>query len=68
MSLSALRLGPRLAVGFGSIVLLCAAAVGFGIDRISTMRELSVELGTVDAEKLSASERWGRAIESNARW
>jgi methyl-accepting chemotaxis protein len=66
MSLSALRLGPRLAVGFGSIVLLCAAAVGFGIDRISTMRELSVELGTVDAEKLSASERWGRAIESNA--
>ncbi|MGY4831209.1 methyl-accepting chemotaxis protein [Sphaerotilaceae bacterium SBD11-9] len=65
ISLSALRLGPRLALGFGSIVLLSAAAVGFGIDRIATMRTLSEQLGTVDAEKLSASERWGRAIESN---
>ncbi len=64
-SLSALRLGPRLALGFGSIVLLCAAAVGFGIDRIATLRSLSHQLGTVDAEKLSLSERWARAIESN---
>jgi len=64
-SLSAMRLGPRLAVGFGSIALLCAAAVGFGLDRISTMRTLSEQLGTLDAEKLSLSERWGRAIESN---
>ncbi len=65
-SLSSLRLGPRLALGFGSIVLLGAAAVGFGIDRIATMRQLSEQLGTIDAEKLSMSERWGRAIESNA--
>jgi len=64
-SLSSLRLGPRLALGFGSIALLCAAAVGFGLDRIATMRTLSDRLGTVDAEKLSLSERWGRAIESN---
>ena len=64
-SLSALRLGPRLALGFGSIVLLCAAAVGFGIDRISTLRSLSQQLGSVDAEKLSLSERWARAIEAN---
>ncbi len=65
ISLSALRLGPRLALGFGSIVLLCAAAVGFGIDRIATMRALSEQLGTIDAEKLSLAERWGRAIEAN---
>jgi len=65
-SLSSLRLGPRLAVGFGSIVLLVAAAVGFGINRISVVHKLAEELGTVDAEKLSMSERWGRAIESNA--
>ena len=64
-SLSALRLGPRLAVGFASIVLLCAAAVGFGINRIATMRALAEQLGTIDAEKLSLSERWGRAIEAN---
>ena len=64
-SLSALRLGPRLALGFGSIVLLCAAAVGFGIDRISTLRSLSQQLGSVDAEKLLLSERWARAIEAN---
>ena len=62
-SLSALRLGPRLALGFGSIVLLCAAAVGFGIDRIATLRSLSHQLGTVDAEKLSLSERWARGME-----
>ncbi len=66
MFLSAMRLGPRLAIGFGSIVVLCAAAVGFGIDRIATMKALSVQLGTVDSEKLSMSERWGRAIESNS--
>jgi methyl-accepting chemotaxis protein len=65
ISLSTLRLGPRLALGFGSIVLLCAVAVGFGIDRIATMRSLSQQLGTIDAEKLSLSERWGRAIEAN---
>jgi methyl-accepting chemotaxis protein len=65
ISLSNLRLGRRLALGFGSIVLLSAAAVGFGIDRIATMRTLSDRLGTLDAERLSLSERWGRAIESN---
>jgi len=65
MSLSALRVGPRLALGFASIVLLCAAAVGFGINRIAVMRALSEQLGTVDAEKLSMAERWGRAIEAN---
>ena len=65
ISLSALRLGPRLAMGFGSIVLLCASAVGFGIDRIATLRSRSHQRGTVDAEKLSLSERWARAIEAN---
>jgi len=64
-SLSNLRLGPRLALGFGSIALLCAGAVGFGLDRIATMRTLADRLGTLDAEKLSLSERWGRAIEGN---
>ncbi|RZL07746.1 MAG: HAMP domain-containing protein, partial [Rubrivivax sp.] len=29
------------------------------------MRDLSERLGTIDAEKLSLSERWGRAIEAN---
>ena len=66
LSLSSLRLGPRLAVGFGAIVLLVAAAVGFGIDRIRTVHDLADRLGTTDAEKLSMSERWGRAIEANA--
>ncbi len=64
-TLSALRLGPRLALGFALIVLLCAASVAFGIDRIATMRVLTTRLATVDAEKLSMSERWMRAIESN---
>ncbi len=65
LSLSSLRLGPRLALGLGSIVLLCAASVGFGIDRIASMRALSTRLGTVDAERLSLSERWARAIDAN---
>jgi len=65
IALSSLRLGPRLALGFASIVLLCAASVGLGIDRIATMRTLSEQLGSIDAEKLSLSERWGRAIEAN---
>jgi methyl-accepting chemotaxis protein len=65
ISLSSLRLGPRLAVGFGSLVLLCAGVVGLGIDRIATMRSVSVQLGTTEAEKLSLAEQWGRSIESN---
>jgi len=65
-ALSSLRLAPRLAAGFGAIVVLMAASVGFGIDRIMTVHALAEELGTVDAEKLSLSQRWGRAIESNA--
>jgi methyl-accepting chemotaxis protein len=65
LSLSRLRLGPRLTAGFGAIVLLAACAVGLGIDRIATMRALSAQLAGIDADKLSMSERWGRAIESN---
>ena len=65
-TLSSLRLGPRLAVGFGSIVLLVALAVGFGINRIGVVRDLAEQLGTIDAEKMTLAERWGRAIESNA--
>jgi methyl-accepting chemotaxis protein len=42
------------------------AAVGFGITRIQTVHALAEQLATTDAEKLSMSERWGRAIESNA--
>jgi methyl-accepting chemotaxis protein len=64
-SLANLKLGPRLGAGFGAIVLLCAGVVGFGLDRIATMRALADQLGTVDADKLSMSERWGRAIDSN---
>jgi len=66
MRLSSLRLGPRLAIGFGSIVLLFATAIGFGINRIRAVHSLAEELGTIEAEKLSLSERWGRSVESNA--
>ncbi|MBU6257500.1 MAG: HAMP domain-containing protein [Burkholderiales bacterium] len=65
MSLATLRLGPRLALGFGVIVMLCALALGYGINRIASVRDISTRLGTVDAERLALSERWGRAIESN---
>jgi methyl-accepting chemotaxis protein len=65
-SFSAMRLGPRLTLGFGAIVLLCGLAVGLGINRIATMERLATQLGTVDAEKLSHAEKWARAIDSNA--
>jgi methyl-accepting chemotaxis protein len=65
ITLSAWRLGPRLALGFGAIVLLCAIALGLGISRLSTVDRLATQLGTLDAEKLSLSERWARAIEAN---
>lgn len=65
-SINHLRLGPRLAVGFGAIVVLFACAIGYAVDRIMIMRSLSERLATVDAERLSLSERWSRAIEANA--
>ncbi len=66
LSLSSLRLGPRLSLGFAAIVVLFACAVAYGVDRIQTLQALATRLGTLDAERLSATERWARAIEANA--
>ncbi len=62
---ASLKIGPRIAAVLGGIVLLFAAAVGLGVDRLLAVKATAAELATAQAEKLSMTERWGRAIEAN---
>jgi methyl-accepting chemotaxis protein len=59
------KIGTRLGLGFGAMVVLMICAVGFGLERIETLRKISGRLATTEAEKLALTESWVRAIESN---
>jgi methyl-accepting chemotaxis protein len=61
-----LKVGTRLAAGFAILILLGLVGSGIGIERLRTMRALSEQLGTRDAETLVLTQQWVRAIESNA--
>jgi len=60
-----MKIRTRLTLGFGALMLLSVLAAGVGVARIKAVQDVADRLGTVDAEMLSLSERWSKAIESN---
>jgi len=61
-----LKIGARLSLGFGTLILLGLIAAGVGIERIRAVNTIADQLGSDDAEMLVLTQRWTRAIESNA--
>ncbi|WP_427912778.1 methyl-accepting chemotaxis protein [Ramlibacter sp. MMS24-I3-19] len=63
--LSNLKIGPRLALGFGALILFGLVGSGLAIQRIRAVETVAEQLGTEDAELLVLTQQWTKAIESN---
>jgi methyl-accepting chemotaxis protein len=60
-----LRIGTRLSAGFAALIVLSLVGAGIGIERIGAVRAVADRLGTGDAEMVTLTQGWVRAIESN---
>ena len=59
------KIGTRLGVGFGLLIVLILAMAGLGIQQLATARAISDRLGGEDAELLMLAQQWLTTIESN---
>ncbi len=64
-TLSKLKIGPRLGLAFGIILLLLAVSVAIGIWRIEVLASQARVLATTDNDKLRTAVQWRTAIELN---
>src|SRR4051812_31457740 len=60
-----LKIGPRLALGFATLIVFGLVGSGLAIQRIHAIEALAEQMGTEDAELLVLTQQWSRAIESN---
>jgi methyl-accepting chemotaxis protein len=63
--LRGMRIGSRLALAFGVILLIIAASAALGVWRLQALASSAQALGTVDSEKLRLAEVWRLNIELN---
>ncbi len=64
-ALSKLKIGSRLGLAFGVILLLLVTSVAIGIWRIEALASQARMLATTDNDKLQTAARWRNAIELN---
>ena len=60
-----LRIGPRLGLAFGVILLIVAASAAMGVWRLSEADAMTQRLGTVDRERQEVAMRWRQTIDLN---
>ncbi len=60
-----LRIGTRLSLTFGLILLLMGGGLGVGLWRIHDLADTNHRLGTVETEKLSVAHQWRAIVEFN---
>jgi len=63
--LRTLRVGPRLGLGFGLILLITALTASIGIWRIQTLAADSERVSTVEMERQAQVERWAAGLRLN---
>jgi methyl-accepting chemotaxis protein len=61
-----LRIGKRLAVAFGVILLILAVSVGVGVWRLQELVATTRALGTTESEKLKLAVVWRQTVDVNA--
>ena len=63
--LRSLRIGTRLNLAFGLILLILAACASVGVWRLSQLNTVMQQLGSTDNEKMQVAVRWRQTIELN---
>ena len=64
-ALRTLRIGTRLALAFGAILLILATSVGVGVWRLQELANTARALATVENEKLQNAVAWRQTIDLN---
>ncbi len=65
MKLNNIRVGNRLALAFGLILLITLATAAVGVWRLQALATITHQLGTEDSEKLKMAERWHQTVDLN---
>ena len=65
MTLNNIKVGSRLALAFGSILLITAVIAGMGVWRLHELASITGQLGGEDNEKLDRAVQWRQTIDLN---
>ena len=65
MQLNDIKIGKRLGLSFGLVLLITAIIAGIGLWRLQELDRVTQELRNVDAERLSATNAWQGYIQVN---
>ncbi len=65
MKLNDIKVGSRLAISFGLVLLITALMAGIGVWRLQELSDTTRKLGTEDNEKLQLAVRWRQTIDLN---
>ncbi|WP_411886749.1 methyl-accepting chemotaxis protein [Polaromonas sp. YR568] len=65
MTLNNIKVGSRLALAFGLILLIMAAISAIGVWRLQGLADTTHQLGTADNEKLKMAVQWRQTIDLN---
>ncbi|QHE86936.1 methyl-accepting chemotaxis protein [Hydrogenophaga sp. BPS33] len=65
MKLNDIKVGSRLALAFGLVLLITALMAGIGIWRLQELVDTTRRLATTESEKLQLAERWRNTIDIN---
>ncbi|MDH1813719.1 methyl-accepting chemotaxis protein [Comamonas aquatica] len=65
MGLNNLKIGRRLALSFGLVLLITATIAGLGIWRLQTLGQAMDQLTREDSQRLQATNEWRQGIELN---
>ncbi len=62
---STIKIGARLGLAFGAVLLITAAIAGIGIWRLGTLKAAANDLATLEMERSSLAARWSANINLN---
>jgi methyl-accepting chemotaxis protein len=65
MTLNNIKVGTRLALAFGLILLIMASISAIGVWRLQGLAETTRRIGTVDNDKLKMAMQWRQSIDAN---
>jgi methyl-accepting chemotaxis protein len=65
MTLNNIKVGTRLALAFGLILLIMAGISAIGVWRLQGLAETTRRLATVDADQLKMAVQWRQSIDTN---
>ncbi|WP_439606199.1 methyl-accepting chemotaxis protein [Hydrogenophaga sp.] len=65
MKLNDIKVGSRLALAFGLVLLITAVITGIGVWRLQELAQTTRQLATIDNEKLQLAVQWRQTIDLN---